>query len=269
MVCGEDRPAAAGAGVRRVRPDLFSHVASTAGTLLRVRFASALVIFAHPDDAEFMCGGTVASWAREGTDVHYCVVTDGSAGSNEPGATREGMIPIREREQRAAADVLGVSDLTFLGFRDGELEVNVETRRAVTRVVRRVRPEVIIAPDPSRLWFGNAYINHWDHKQAGTLALCAVMPDAPSRPQFPELLNEGLEPFEIPHLWLSSEDADTYVDVTKTIDTKLEALRAHASQLEVDELDWVRERARELGGEGGFAYAEGFKTFDLREEDVD
>ncbi|HEX6230123.1 MAG TPA: PIG-L family deacetylase, partial [Actinomycetota bacterium] len=105
-------------------------------------FASALVIFAHPDDAEFMCGGTVAAWVLEGADVHYCVVTDGSAGSNEPGVTREEMVPIREREQRAAAEVLGVKSVTFLGFRDGELEVNLETRKAVTRVVRRVRPPV-------------------------------------------------------------------------------------------------------------------------------
>ena len=232
-------------------------------------FASALIIFAHPDDAEFMCGGTVAAWALEGADVHYCVVTDGSAGSNDPDVTREEMIPIREREQRAAAEVLGVKSLTFLGFRDGELEVNLETRRAVTRVVRRIRPEVIVAPDPSRLWFGNRYINHWDHKQAGTLALCAVMPDAPSRPQFPELLDEGLEPFEVPHLWLASDDVDTYVDITKTLDVKLRSLHAHASQGTGEADDWVRERARELGQAGGYEYAEGFKTFDLRDEDVE
>src|ERR671910_3867227 len=226
-------------------------------------FASALVIFAHPDDAEFMCGGTVAAWAKEGTEVHYCVVTDGSAGSNDPGVSREQMIPVREREQRAAADVLGVADLTFLGFRDGELEVNLDTRRAVTRVVRRVRPEVIVAPDPSRMWSKRGYINHWDHKQAGTLAMCAVMPDAPSRPQFPELLDEELEPFEVLHLWLASEDADTYVDISKTLEIKLESLRAHESQGTGDSLDWVRDRARELGGGGGFEYAEGVKTVDL------
>jgi LmbE family N-acetylglucosaminyl deacetylase len=232
-----------------------------------VEFASALVIFAHPDDAEFMCGGTVAAWAREGTRVHYCVITDGSAGSNEPGVTREQMIPVREREQRAAAEVLGVADVSFLGFTDGELEVNLNTRRAVTRVVRRVRPEVIIAPDPSRLWSGRGYINHWDHKQAGTLALSAIMPDAPSRPQFPELLDEGLEPFEVPNLWLAAEEPDTYVDITKTIDLKIEALRAHASQEGVPEAeDWVRERARELGKQAGMDYAEGFHTFALTED---
>jgi LmbE family N-acetylglucosaminyl deacetylase len=231
-----------------------------------MRFTSALVVFAHPDDAEFMCGGTVAAWAREGTEVHYCVVTDGSAGSNEPGVTREQMIPIREREQRAAARILGVSSVSFLGFRDGELEVTLDTRRAVTRVVRRVRPDVIVAPDPSRLWSGSGYVNHWDHKQAGTLALCAVMPDAPSRPQFPELLDEGLEPFEVPSLWLSAEEPDTYVDITKTLDLKLEALRAHASQGGEEAEEWVRERARELGAQGGMEYAEAFRAFDFTED---
>ncbi len=229
-------------------------------------FSSAMVLVAHPDDAEFMCGGTVAAWALEGTEVHYCVITDGSAGSNEPGVTREQMIPVREREQRAAAEVLGVRSVTFLGFVDGELEVNLETRKAVARVVRRVRPEVILAPDPSRLWSGRRYINHWDHKQAGTLALCAVMPDAPSRPQFPELLEEGLEPFEVPNLWLGAEEPDTYVDISKTIDTKIEALRRHESQGTADAEEWVRQRAQEMGEKAGLEHAEGFTTFALAED---
>ena len=126
-------------------------------------FSSALVLFAHPDDAEFLCGGTVAAWTRAGCRVHYLVITDGSAGSNEPGVTREQMRPIREREQRAAAAVLGVESVTFLGEVDGMLEVNLDTRRKVCREVRRLRPEVILAPDPSRLWSGRGYVNHWDH----------------------------------------------------------------------------------------------------------
>jgi LmbE family N-acetylglucosaminyl deacetylase len=154
-----------------------------------------------------------------------------------------------------------------LGFRDGELEVNLDTRRAVARVVRTVRPEVIVAPDPSRLWSSSGYINHWDHKQAGTLALTAVMPDAPSRPMFAELLDEGLEPFEIDHLWLSAEEPDTFVDISETFEVKMEALRRHVSQDAGDSRDWVRERAREVGEAGGLGYAEGFKTFVLRDEE--
>jgi LmbE family N-acetylglucosaminyl deacetylase len=230
-------------------------------------FASALVLFAHPDDAEYMCGGTVAHWVRNGTEVHYVIVTDGSAGSNEPGMTREEISRIRKPEQEEAARVLGVRTVTFLDFPAGMLEVNMETRKAGTREGRRLRPEVIVAPDASRLWFGRRYINHADHRAAGELALCAVMPDAPSRPQFPELLDAGFEPYEVPNLWLSTEDPDTYVDITKTIDLKIEALTKHQSQGVEGDLQWVRDRAKELGEKGGMEYAEGFLAFSLKEED--
>lgn len=226
-------------------------------------FKKALVVFAHPDDAEFMCGGTVASWTSRGTEVHYVVVTDGSAGSNDPEMTREKLIPIREAEQRAAADVLGVASVTFLGFTDGYLGCNLDTRRAVTREVRRFRPDVLVGPDPSRLWTEGQYVNHPDHKAAGETVLCAVMPDAPSRPQFPELLDEGFEPFSVPALWLAGGGADLYVDITHTLDTKLKALACHASQIQ-DQLEvekWVRARAHRYGETGGSDYAEAFRTF--------
>jgi LmbE family N-acetylglucosaminyl deacetylase len=222
-------------------------------------FESAMVLVAHPDDADFMCGGTVARWTEGGCEVHYVVITDGSAGSNEPGVTREQMREIRQREQRAAADVLGVKGVTFLGELDGALEVTLDTRRKVCREVRRLRPEVLVAPDPSVLWRGN-YVNHSDHKAAGTLALAAVMPDAPTRLMFPELLDEGLEPHEIPNLWLSSADPDEYVDITDTIDRKIEALAQHVSQAGEAAAPFVRERAAQLGEAAGNAYAEGFKA---------
>jgi LmbE family N-acetylglucosaminyl deacetylase len=235
-------------------------------------FGSALVLFAHPDDADFMCGGSVAAWAKAGCAVHYVVITDGSAGSNEPGVKREDLRLVREREQRAAADVLGVKTVTFLGEVDGHLEVNDDTRRKVCREVRRLRPDVIVAPDPSRLWSARRYINHWDHKQAGVLALTAVMPDAPSRPMFPELLDEGFEPFEVPNLWLSSdEDADVYVDITDTIDAKISALGEHVSQGTGEVEPWIREFAEKNGAASGqgYAYAEAFKAFKLGEDEDD
>src|SRR5438067_263933 len=152
-----------------------------------MRFERALAVFAHPDDAEFGYGGTVAKLAREGTEVHYACVTDGSAGSNEPGVTREEMRPIRTREQLAACKVLGVVA--------GELELTMDVRRSVTREIRRVRPDLILGPDPSRLWNrARDYINHRDHRVTGEAVLTAVMPDAPTRVQFPELLDEGIEP---------------------------------------------------------------------------
>ncbi len=236
------------------------------------RFATAVVLFAHPDDAEFMCGGTVARWAREGTAVHYVVVTDGSAGSNEPGVTREQMRPIREREQLAAAEVLGVSSVTWLGEVDGHLEVTLDTRRKVCREVRRLRPDVIVAPDPQRLWSGSGYINHSDHKAAGSLALSVVMPDAPTRLMFPELLDEGLEPFEVPALWLVTLEPDTYVDISGTIETKLESLRRHESQGTESSEPWVRLRAKEAAAEATEAgqpmgYAESFRAFSFSDDE--
>lgn len=225
------------------------------------------MLVAHPDDAEFMCGGTVAAWTRDGCEVHYVICTDGSAGSNEPGASRKLVAPVREREQRAAADVLGVTSVTFLGEADGLLEVTPVTRRKVTREIRRLRPDVLIAPDPARLWSGQGYINHWDHKQAGLLALTAVMPDAPTRVMFQELEDEGIEPFEIPNLWLSTNEPDTYVDITKTIDIKLQALAQHVSEEGEAAAPWVRERARQTGEEAGLEYAEAFKAFRFVDDD--
>src|SRR5947199_10483780 len=137
-----------------------------------MRFERALAVFAHPDDGEFGFAGTVAKLAREGTEVHYVCITDGSAGSNEPGVTREQLRPIREREQRAAAEVLGVRECHFLGFVDGTLELDTELRRAMTRVVRAIRPDLMMGPDPSRLWNRDrTYINHRDHRMAGEAVL--------------------------------------------------------------------------------------------------
>lgn len=235
-------------------------------------FSSAMFLFAHPDDADFGCGGTVAAWADAGTQVHYVVITDGSAGDNSPNAVRAQVAEVRQREQRDAAEVLGVASVTFLGELDGHLEVTADTRRKVCREVRRLRPDVLVCPDPGRLWYGEGYVNHWDHKQAGILGLTAVMPDAPSRPMFPELLDEGLEPFEVPNLYLSGTDEpDVFVDVTATFDRKLAALAAHVSQGTERSIPWVVERAELVASHAGNGarYAEAFKAFRFVDEEGD
>jgi LmbE family N-acetylglucosaminyl deacetylase len=237
-----------------------------------VGFQRALVVFAHPDDAEFLCGGTVALWARDGTEVAYVCATDGSAGWNGPDLERQEIADIRQREMRAAADVLGVSAVRFLGYVDGSLEVGLGLRRDVTREVRRHRPDVIVTFDPSRLWFGRSYVQHPDHRAIGQAVLDVVACDAPTRPQFPELLEEGMEPFEVPALWLATEprEADRLVDIGETIDLKVKALRAHASQLEnmgEDDIDArMRKWASEVGKGTDIEYAEAFRSFDLRDE---
>ena len=229
-----------------------------------------MVVFAHPDDGEFGSAGTVAKWSAQGTKVAYVCVTDGSAGSNEPGVIREELAVLREEEQRAACEVLGVGECAFLGIPDGYVEVTLDLRRAITREVRRFRPDVLIAPDPQRYWDETrSYINHTDHLAVGKVCMAVVNPDSSTRPMFPELLDEGLEPFEIRYLWIPTYEgeADTFVDITETIERKIEALRCHKSQIHdwpVDE--WIRKRAKERGAAQGLEYAESFRTFSLRED---
>jgi LmbE family N-acetylglucosaminyl deacetylase len=236
-----------------------------------MEFQRALVVFAHPDDAEFLCGGTVAKWTRDGAEVSYVCASDGSAGWNGPDRDRRQIAAIREREMREAAAVLGVSEVVFLGFMDGSLENGLELRRAITREVRRTRPDVIVTFDPSLLWVGRSYINHPDHRAVGEAVLAVVACDAPTRPQFPELLKEGLEPFKVPALWLSTEreSGDTKVDIGKTIDLKVEALRTHHSQMEnVGESDVdarMREWASKAAGDDEMEFAEVFRTFKLED----
>jgi LmbE family N-acetylglucosaminyl deacetylase len=238
-----------------------------------VEFERALVVFAHPDDAEFLCGGTVAGWTGDGVGVEYVCATDGSAGWNGPDLGREEIAGIREREMRDAAAVLGVKDVAFLGYPDGSLEVNLDLRRAISREVRRTRPDVIVTFDPSRLWSGRSYINHPDHRAVGEAVLAVVACDAPTRPQFPELLEEGFEPFEVPALWLATDPSvsDRRVDITQTIDRKVEALRAHASQLEnMGEQDIdarMRKWAADIADGSDLEYAEAFRVFDLADDE--
>jgi LmbE family N-acetylglucosaminyl deacetylase len=232
-----------------------------------VEFERALVVFAHPDDAEFLCGGTVASWAKDGTEIHYVCATDGSAGWNGPDLSRQEVARLREAEMREAADVLGVRSVTFLGFVDGTLEPNLELRRAVTREVRRVRPDIMLTFEPS-LWSGRRYVNHPDHRAIGEAVLAVVACDAPTRPQFPELLEEGLEPHKVTRLWLPTFDgADTYIDISDTIDIKIEALHRHKSQMDnmgMGDVDQrIREWAADVGRKHEVKYAEAFRTFDL------
>lgn len=230
-----------------------------------------MVVFAHPDDAEFGSAGTVASWTRAGAEVQYLCVTDGSAGSNEPGVIREELADIRKSEQLAACDVLGVADCVFLGIQDGLVEVTLDLRRDITREVRRFRPDVLVAPDPTRYWDDERrYINHTDHRAVGQACMAVVNPDSSTRPMFPELLDEGFEPFEIHHLWIPSWDGsvDTYMDISETIEVKIEALRCHKSQIHDSPVDeWIRERARVRGEPAGLPFAETFRTFKLREDD--
>ena len=189
-----------------------------------------LVVVAHPDDAEFGCAGSVARWVADGAEVHYCLFTSGNAGSDDPSMTPERLAAVREAEQRAAARVLGVKSVAFLHYPDGDLEDTRDARRDVIREIRRVRPDRVVCQSPFPSF--NPYSGHRDHRHAGRLTLDAVYPYARDRMHFPELLAEGFEPHKVRGVYVMGHDEpDIVVDITATMDRKLEALRCHASQL--------------------------------------
>lgn len=224
-----------------------------------------LVVFAHPDDAEFGSAGASARLANEGKEVFYAVTTDGSKGSSDPAITREELIKIRQQEQCAAARIIGVKDVTFLGFEDGVLEPTIALRRAVTACIRRYRPDVVICPTPERNLSMNLFVQHPDHLATGEAALSSIYPSARDRLTFPELLAEGLEPWKVREIWITGTgNPDYFVDITNTIETKISALRAHASQVgHRDVGEFIPERARQLGQEQGMEYAEAFRRIEI------
>jgi LmbE family N-acetylglucosaminyl deacetylase len=229
-------------------------------------FSRALVVSAHPDDAEFGAAGTVARWTEAGTQVTYLVVTDGASGSADPEMTRERLVAIRAEEQRAACAAIGVDDVEFLGYRDGYLEATIEARRKVAAAIRRHRPEVVVTLDPQVRWLSWGYVNHPDHRATGDLVLHSINPAASTRLWDPSLIEQGLEPWDVSELWLMSfGDGMDLVDITATFDRKLAALRCHASQLNGwDPEDRLRAMAAERGKEGGVELAEAFTVLRFR-----
>ncbi|GDX32553.1 GlcNAc-PI de-N-acetylase [Actinomycetes bacterium] len=190
-----------------------------------------LVITAHPDDVDFGAAGTVAGWVAQGITVTYCIITDGDAGGADPNVPRGAIAGIRQGEQRAAGAVLGVTDIRFLGYRDGELTVSHDLRRDLSRVIRQVRPERVLMQSPDRNW-KRIYASHPDHLAAGEAAIFAIYPDARNPFAHTALLqDEGLADWAVPEVWvMGSPTPNHYVDVTDRFDIKLAALLAHTSQ---------------------------------------
>ena len=189
-----------------------------------------LAVVAHPDDVDYGSAGTIAQWTSRGVEVAYCIATYGDAGGFDD-TPREQMAALRESEQRAAAAAVGVTDVTFLGYPDGQLAVTYELRRDISRQIRRVRPELILTASPVRN-FRRAAASHPDHLAIAEATLCAVYPDARNPFAHPELLaEEGLDAWAVPEVWMTGGvEADHWVDITDAFELKLAALRAHASQ---------------------------------------
>jgi LmbE family N-acetylglucosaminyl deacetylase len=190
-----------------------------------------LCVLAHPDDVDFGSAGTVATWTAAGTEVTYCIVTDGDAGGFDE-TPRDQMGPLRQAEQRAAAAEVGVTDVRFLGHPDGRLELTLDLRRDISRVIRQVRPQRVLTTSPERFW-DRIGASHPDHLTVGESTLRAVYPDARNPFAFPELLaEEGLEAWTVSEVWLgASPRADHAVDVTEMLERKMAALRCHVTQV--------------------------------------
>lgn len=191
-----------------------------------------LIILAHPDDPEFFCGGTVARWTQLGHRVRYALLTRGERGGNGRWVEPADLIRIRAGEQKAAAAILGVDEIHYLDFPDGYLEPSLEARKAVVRLIRGVRPDIVVTCDPNNLFPRANRINHPDHLAAGRIVLEAVYPAAGNELFFPELLGEGLSPHTVEEVWVSlTRDGDTIIDVTPTWELKINALCEHRSQI--------------------------------------
>ena len=231
---------------------------------------SAMAIVAHPDDIEFSCAGTTAKWAKAGSRISFVLCTSGDVGIDEQNMTRARAAEIREAESLDAAKISGALEVIFLREPDGLLQATLELRKRLIREIRRFKPEVVICGDPTIVWAGNDYINHPDHRAAATAALDATFPAAGQPNLFEELELEGLKAHKPRKVYVTSwTGADFFVNIEETIDIKIEALRAHKSQMKDWDpapslKNWASETA--LGKE--MQYAEGYRVVTLVDDET-
>lgn len=235
----------------------------------------AMVVVAHPDDAEFDSAGTAALWAREGWDVYFVICTDASGGGPDNATdvsqdARRWVSQTRMEEQRAAARILGIKDVIFLGYPDGCLQPDLDLRRAIVRQLRTYRPSRVICQSPERTWTPELIIPryHPDHLAAGEATLSAIYPASQNPWDFPELLDEGLRPHKVSEVYITGAPVQNHsIDISSTIDLKLAALRAHVSQVgeSFTELEkFLRGLDAQTGQKYGYAYAEEYHRVENR-----
>lgn len=229
-----------------------------------------MAIVAHPDDIEFSCAGTLARWARAGARISMVLCTSGDVGIDQPGMTRMRAKEIREAEARAAAQIIGASEIVFLGEPDGLLVATLELRKKLVREIRRFRPEVVITGDPTIVWAGKDYINHPDHRAAAQAALDATFPAAGQPNLFEELVEEGFLAHKPRKVYVTVwEGGDQFVAIDETIQVKIDALRAHASQMgEWDPEPMIREWASGAAAGKEMSYAEAFRVVTLVDDET-
>ena len=224
----------------------------------------ALIVSAHPDDIEFGCAGTVARWTGEGVEVAYCIVSDGSTGTQDRDLVGEPLARLRREESERAAAVVGVEEIVWLGYRDGYIEPSLGLRRDLARVFRRVRPHRYVVMDPTPT-IEDRFVNHPDHRAVGQSSLDVTLTAGTTPGHFPELLEEGLEPWRgLRELWIMGPGAKPVaVDISASVDKKIEALLCHSSQVGDDPVglaEWVRSWTALAGEPHGYAHAETFQV---------
>jgi len=225
-----------------------------------------LVVSAHPDDVDFGCGGTLARWAKEGAEIVYAICTSGEKGTDDPCLTNLALARTREREQRAAAQVIGAREVVFLRKPDGELQYTLEFRGELVRVIRQYRPDILFTHDPANRAFDNQYLFHADHRVAGELTFDAAYPAALNRNFFPGHLAEGLTTHAVSEMYFfATAQPDTWVDIEPTLELKIKALRCHKSQIKDPKVmeELVRAWFGAWGREKGLAYAERFRRLKI------
>lgn len=226
-----------------------------------------LGIAAHPDDLDFGASASFAKWANQGADVYYLIVTDGSKGSDDPAAKPDELVTMRQQEQRNAARIVGARDVFFLGYEDSALEITLQLKKDIVKYIRMLQPDVVVTMDPSMIYSKvRGVLNHPDHRAAAQAALDAVYPLARDRLTFPEYSARGLLPHKVRTLLLINFDEQNYYeDVSNYFEMKMQALEAHTSQIpDASSLRAAMETlASQLGGKGGFKYAEAFLRFDI------
>jgi LmbE family N-acetylglucosaminyl deacetylase len=227
-----------------------------------------LAVGAHADDIDFSASGSVAAWAAQGAEVHYLIITDGSKGSEDKDMSAAELVKVREHEQREAVKILGAREAHFLHYEDGMLEVTMNLKKDIARVIRQLRPDTVVVFDPTMVYSSElGFVNHPDHRAAGQATLDAVFPLARDHLSFPDLYaNEKLEPHKVEHLLLVNLDKQNYfVDISQSFDTKIAALTKHESQVgnRQNITDMLKQRAAATGGKSGHKYAEGFVRIDL------
>jgi LmbE family N-acetylglucosaminyl deacetylase len=225
--------------------------------------ATALAVYAHPDDPEVSVGGTLAAWAERGTTVHVCICAAGDKGAVEPLADPAELVARRRGEVAAAGELLGVAEHHWMDYPDGEIEDDLELRSRLVHLIRHVRPDVVVGADPTAVYFGQHYVNHRDHRSVGWATIDAVSPAAGNPNYFPD----AGPPHQVSRLYLSGTlEPDVWIDTTRTIDRKAQAVACHASQVGKPG-EWlrrvVRERAEQAGRQAGVRFAESFRRLSL------